>query len=119
MTETEKLKGLIGLCRAAGGVACGTDAALQEIRRGRAKFVLIASDASDRTRKQLTDKCKYYHVTCFDGIYSGTALADMLGRHSCCAAAAFTGTGPWEGVKNALAPTLTERTEECRDRQKG
>ncbi len=60
---TEKL---IGLCRAAGGVACGTDAALGEVRRGRAKFVLIASDVSDRTRKQLTDKCKYYHVTCFE-----------------------------------------------------
>lgn len=96
---TEKL---IGLCKAAGGVVTGTDAVLTEVRRGRAKFVLIASDASERTQKQLTDKCNYYHVTYFIGNYTGAAIADMLGKRSCCVAAAFTGVGPWESVCRAL-----------------
>ena len=42
--------GYIGLCVAAGGVTTGFDLVLGEIRRGRAKFVLIASDASERTK---------------------------------------------------------------------
>ena len=112
---TEKL---IGLCRAAGGVTVGFDAVLAEIRGGRAKFVLIASDASGRTRKQLTDKCKYYHVTCFEGTYSSEALSEMLGRRSGCVAAAFTGKGPWESVCRALPETCPRPQAECRDDRK-
>ncbi len=110
---TEKL---IGLCRAAGGVTMGAEAVLDEVRRGRAKFVLLASDASARTRKQITDKCNYYHVKLIDGTYTGEALAGMLGKHSCCAAAAFTGKGPWEGVCRALGGE-TRATECCEDRK--
>ena len=112
---TEKL---IGLCRAAGGVTVGFDAVMAEIRGGRAKFVLIASDASDRTRKQLSDKCKYYHVTCFEGAYSSEALSEMLGRRSGCVAAAFTGKGPWENVCRALSQTCPlPGAESCDDRK--
>ncbi|MBR5365043.1 MAG: ribosomal L7Ae/L30e/S12e/Gadd45 family protein [Clostridia bacterium] len=93
---------LIGLCRAAGGVTTGSEAVLDEVRHGRAKFVLLASDASERTRKQITDKCKYYHVTLFDGTYTSAALAGMLGKSSCCVAAAFGARGPWKSVCEAL-----------------
>ncbi len=106
----------IGLCMAAGGVTVGADAVLDAVRRGRAKFVLLASDASARTRKQITDKCNYYHVTVFDGTYTGAALAAMLGKRSCCAAAAFTGKGPWEGVCQALSAET--RAQECCDDRK-
>ena len=115
---TEKL---IGLCRVAGGVTVGFDAVMAEIRGGRAKFVLVASDASDRTRKQLHDKCNYYHVTIFDGTYSSARLAEILGKQSLCAAAAFTGKGPSEAVKNALGRECTaagevgERREDRKD----
>ena len=109
---TEKL---IGLCRAAGGVTTGVEAVLDEVRRGRAKFVLLASDASARTRKQITDKCNYYHVTRLDGTYTGAALAVILGKRSCCAAAAFTGKGPWKAVCQALGGET--RATECEDRK--
>ena len=117
---TEKL---IGLCRAAGGVTTGFDAVLGEVRGGRAKFVLIASDASDRTRKQLSDKCRYYHVTCFNGPYTSGEIAGMLGRQSGCVAAAFTGKGPSDGVCRALAEmcpepgTASPDGEGCDDRK--
>ena len=109
---------LIGLCRAAGGVTVGFDAVLNEVRSGRAKFVLIASDASDRTRKQLSDKCKYYHVTCFEGAYTSAGLAEMLGRRSGCVAAAFTGKGPYDSVCRALSETCPSRATECCDDRK-
>ena len=108
---------LIGLCMAAGGVTAGSDAVLDEVRRGRAKFVLLSSDASARTRKQITDKCYYYHVTLFDGTYDSAALAAMLGRRSCCVAAAFTGKGPWKGVCQALSGE-THASAECRNDRK-
>ena len=89
---------LIGLCMAAGGVTTGFDSVLAEVRKGRVKFLLIASDASDRTKKQLTDKCTHYETKYRIGPYDGTELARMLGKKSTCMAAAFTGQGPWEGV---------------------
>ena len=117
---TEKL---IGLCRAAGGVTTGFDAVLGEVRANRARFVLVASDASGRTRKQINDKCKYYHVTCFEGTYSSEALSEMLGRRSGCVAAAFTGKGPFEGVCRALSDACPQpgsafsEGECCEDRK--
>lgn len=89
---------LIGLCMAAGGVTTGFDSVMAEIRGGRAKFLLIASDASDRTKKQLTDKCTYYHTKYRIGPWDSGELARMLGKRASCMAAAFNGRGPWAGV---------------------
>lgn len=41
---------------------CGTDAVLDEVRKTGKKCVLLAADASERTTKQITDKCTYYNV---------------------------------------------------------
>ncbi len=112
---TEKL---IGLCRAAGGVTVGFDAVLAEVRAGKAKFVLIASDASARTRKQLKDKCGTYRVTCFEGTYTSEELGKMLGRRSGCVAAAFTGKGPCDSVCRALSEAAPRLATECCDDRK-
>lgn len=96
MTKTE---GYIGLCMAAGGVTVGTDSVLDEVRRGRAKFVLLACDASERTKKQLHDKCGTYNVKIIDGRLTSAETAAILGRRSSCVAISFNGRGPW---KNAL-----------------
>lgn len=85
---------MIGLCRAAGGVTTGFDSVLTEVRRGRAVFVLIADDASERTVKQLRDKCAFYNVPCFRADMSAERLSDLLGKRSLCVQAAFTGRGP-------------------------
>ncbi len=110
----------IGLCASAGGVTTGFDLVLGEIRKGRAKFVLIASDASDRTKKQLTDKCAYYNVKYFIiEEYSSEAVAHMLGKRSFCAAAAFTGRGPWKAaldeIEKLSAVSCDEVSAQCSD----
>ena len=87
---------------AAGGIKTGFDSVLGEIRSGQAKFVIIAADASERTKKQLTDKCKFYNVKHFMSQYTGAAIAEMLGKKSTCAAAAFGGRGPWQSVCHFL-----------------
>ncbi len=83
---------------AAGGVVTGFDSVLTEVRQGRVKFLLIAADASERTKKQLTDKCTHYKTKYRTGPYTGEELARILGKRAVCMAAAFTGRGPWEGV---------------------
>jgi len=108
---TDKVKKYIGLCMAAGGVKVGFDLVLGEVRSSRAKFLLIANDASERTVKQLTDKCKYYGVKYYISDQSSTDIADLIGKRSSCAAAAFTGKGPWKSVLEHLeAETTTERS---------
>jgi ribosomal protein L7Ae-like RNA K-turn-binding protein len=92
----------MGLCRAAGGVTTGVDSTIAEVRRGRAKFVMIACDASERSTKQLTDKCKFYNTKYFINSYDSAAIAHILGKNSPCAAACFSGKGPWEPLMRAL-----------------
>ena len=112
----------IGLCMAAGGVITGTDLVLGAVRGGKAKFVLIASDASNRTKKQLTDKCTYYNVNYCIGEYDSAAIAQMLGKRSSCSAAAFTGRGPWLNVMRTFISNdpLSEKpaAKECCDDRK-
>ena len=51
---------LLGLARRAGAVASGTDATRRSIRRGEARLVLMAGDASsvqlDKIRKELSNR---------------------------------------------------------------
>lgn len=56
-TGTARLASMLGLCRRAGRLGCGVDAVTDALKTGRAPLVLLASDASERTRKQITDKC--------------------------------------------------------------
>ena len=52
----------MGLASRARKIISGEELVLQEIRRQTAKCVLIAEDASEGTRKKITDKCHYYHI---------------------------------------------------------
>ncbi len=93
MTD-KKIENYMGLCRAAGGVTTGFDLVLGEVRRKKARFVLLADDASERTKKQITDKCEFYETPLFPAGLTSGELAAILGKKSSCAAVAFTGRGP-------------------------
>ena len=108
----------MGLCRAAGGVTTGVDSTIAEVRRGRAKFVMIACDASERSTKQLTDKCKFYNTKYFINSYDSAAIAHILGKNSPCAAACFLGKGPWEPLMKALDADVEPCDNKCCDDRK-
>ncbi len=81
--------GVIGLAARARGITIGTNQVLESIRNKKALLVLIAGDASDNTKKSLTDKSTYYSVK-FEIL---DITASELGRavgHSHSAAIAFT-----------------------------
>ncbi len=110
----------IGLCMMAGGVVIGGDSVLDGVRRGRVRFVLISSDASDRTKKQLTDKCTFYKVRFYISDCTGEGIAHMLGRSAPCAAIGLNGRGPWKQLIDSLTEQNTPliNTEETRNDRK-
>ena len=54
----------IGLIKKARAIVVG-DALMDSIRKQRVYAVLISTAASARTRKQLVDKCTFYHIPVF------------------------------------------------------
>ncbi len=118
-----KIINYIGLCRAAGGVTTGFDLVLGEVRRKKARFVLLADDASERTKKQMTDKCEFYEIPLFPAGLTSDELAAILGKKSSCAAVAFTGKGPCRPLlslfeERARDTTATEPLTENQNKKK-
>ena len=60
--NTARLASMIGLCRRAGRLGCGTDTVTGALKTGGVCLVLLASDPSARTVKVVTDKCSFYGV---------------------------------------------------------
>lgn len=54
---------LLGLASRARKISSG-DVLIKDIRKKRVYFLLIASDASENTKKRLNDKCQFYHIDC-------------------------------------------------------
>lgn len=52
---------LLGLAMRSRNIVTG-EGVMNSIRNQSAKLVLIASDASDNTKKQLVDKCTHYQI---------------------------------------------------------
>ncbi len=77
---TEKsVYSLIGLSMRQGAVESGSFSAEKSIKGGTAKFVIVADDASDNTKKEFVDMCTYYHVPlCIFG--TKDALGHAIGK---------------------------------------
>lgn len=60
--SVEKCLSLLGLAARARKIISGEELVLKEVRSGKAKLVFLADDASDGTKKKITDKCKSYNV---------------------------------------------------------
>ena len=61
--ENEKILRFLGMATAARHTVSGTDLVLSAVRQKvKPGCVVVASDVSERTLKQLTDKCNYYNV---------------------------------------------------------
>ena len=64
----DKVLSLIGLAMKAGKCVSGETMTESETKSGKAKFVIVAGDASENTKKKFGDMCKFYKVPfCFYG----------------------------------------------------
>ena len=62
MNNDQKVLNLLGMAQRAGKLVSGEDLSLKEIRNGTAKLVIVAVDASENTRKKISDKGQHYEV---------------------------------------------------------
>lgn len=53
---------MLGLAARAGRLNVGSDAVLASIRAGKARLVLLATDAGSNSEKKFRDKCAFYHI---------------------------------------------------------
>ena len=68
MANRDKVLSLIGLAMKAGRCTSGETMTENETKLGRARLVIVASDASENTKKKFRDMCKFYRVPiCFYG----------------------------------------------------
>lgn len=57
-----KVYGLLGISSKAGKVISGTDVVLEGIIKKQVKLVIIASDASERTIRNMENSCAKYNI---------------------------------------------------------
>lgn len=76
----KKLLGLLGFAARARKLVCGTDLCRDEIRRGKLQLVLVASDASQNTKKRIIDACKYYDTDMCHIPLTASELSDRIGK---------------------------------------
>ena len=98
------LLGALGLCKRAGVLVCGTPMICAALREGRKKplLVVMASDASEGTRKRLSDKCAFYETVLVAADVGGETLAAAVGKTGFLAAVAVTDRSLAELVSNKL-----------------
>ena len=72
---------ICGIAMKAGKITSGSNMVEESIRYGKAYLVIISEDASENTKKRISDKCSYYDVPY---IINGTMdeLGHMIGKEA-------------------------------------
>lgn len=77
--KNDRILSMLGLAMRAGKVVSGEFSVEKRIQKREAWLVLVASDASDNTKKLFRNKCDFYHIPCY--IYAGKeALGHAIGK---------------------------------------
>ncbi len=94
----KKFLGLLGLCRRSRNVSLGTQDVCAAARDGRAKLVLVASDASLNTTDKIKSACKRFCLTPITLHFTKSTLGAAVGISEVSAAAVTD-----EGLAGALS----------------
>lgn len=79
MVNNQKICGLIGLATKAGKIVAGTDACLQEIEKRKINIIMLANNASERTKNHFKNKCKEANIQIYEGL-SMEELSSCTGK---------------------------------------
>jgi len=79
MTGAHQALSLLGLAHRARKIVSGEEPAIREIRRGRAKLLIVSTDASVNTKKRMKEKCEFYQVPLFVA-FSRKELGKSIGK---------------------------------------
>lgn len=104
----DKILSMAGLARRAHKVSAGAFAGAQSVKNGGARLVIIASDASDNTKKQFADLCSFRKVPIIE--YSDT---EALGKCTGTATRAVISVNDKNFAK-AISDIYNQSFGECR-----
>ena len=62
MVNNQRVFGLLGLCMKSGAIAFGTESCQDLIQKNKLKLVIVASDASDRTKRNFNFLCNKNNI---------------------------------------------------------
>lgn len=95
----DKALGYLSISAKAGKLVCGADNCIEALKRGRAKLVIVASDASANARKRADGMLFGRKTPLFESGYTKYELAAAAGANGPVALAAVCD----EGLANAFA----------------
>ena len=103
MSAPDRLLGAVGLCKRAGKLICGVPLICTELRKSsQVLLVLMASDASENTKKKLRDKCNFYGVKLVELPCTADELAAAVGKDAPIGAVAITDAKLLQAVEKHL-----------------
>ena len=76
----EKLLPLLGIARKAGRLSLGADPAQEAMSKGKTSLLFLASDLSERSRRNIMEKAEQYGVTVITLDASKDALGAGVGK---------------------------------------
>ncbi len=80
--NTEKFLSMLGLSRRAGKVIIGTPLVTGTLPSGKVKVTFYTADASDNTKKRITDKCRFYNTECIMIDIPSDKIGKMVGMNT-------------------------------------
>ena len=78
--SNDKLLSFLGLCRRAGKMTIGNAAVAEEINNGESCLVLLASDISPRTEKEICEKAVQGNVKIIKLLQEKQQISSALGK---------------------------------------
>ncbi|WP_413627394.1 ribosomal L7Ae/L30e/S12e/Gadd45 family protein [Fructilactobacillus vespulae] len=79
MTNYNKILNLLGIARRAGKIISGEGIVLNAVKKGKVKFLLIASDAGAATTKKFINKTNYYQIPVNNKL-TKSDISDAIGQ---------------------------------------
>lgn len=79
MINNSKLCGLIGLATKAGKIVTGTDACLEDMKKGKVRLIMVAQDAAERTKFTFMQEAEKLHIKIFE-VLSIEEMSRAMGK---------------------------------------
>lgn len=100
--KEQKILSYIGISRKAGFCTVGTELTADGIRSCRVRLAVLASDASENTKKRITNACAYHKIPLITALDS-ERLGKISGRSAPISAVGITDKGLCEAIEKAAA----------------
>lgn len=81
MVDSKRLCGLIGLATKAGKTVAGTDACLEQMEKKTVKIILVAENASERTKLKFEQEAQKHKIPIYQ-VLSIEEISQAMGKNN-------------------------------------